>query len=125
MIVKQTKKQEKQSKELLDKLEFGLSIQKIIHKGWEEFERATKIWAKNVNKKTGFKLTQWFGKYQYILRSDKGEISVIQIKKMNFGKGKDTWGWEIYAHENTNLFSSTMSFKTKKEAFDVAKKYLL
>ena len=122
------KMNKKQNKEMLDKLQYGFSIQKRIHKGYEEYERATKKWAENVNKKTGFKLTQMFGKYQYVLRSEKGEISLIQIKKLNFGKGNDTFGgkfvWEIYAHENSKLFSDTETYPTRKKALEVAKKYL-
>ncbi len=114
----------KKNKEILDKLQFGFSIQKRIHKGYEEYENAMKKMANKTYKETGFKLRQMFGKYQYILRSEKGEISVIQIKKLNFGKGKDTWGWEMYAYENSNLFSDTMTFETKKKAFEVAKRYL-
>ena len=112
----------KKNKEMLDKLQFGYSIKRVIHKGYEEYERCMKKIENDIKKKTGFQLTQMFGKYQYILRSEKGEISVIQIKKMNFGKGKDIWGWEIYSWDD--LFTDTEHFKTKKKALEVAKKYL-
>ena len=121
-----TKKQNKENKEMLDKLQYGFSIQRIIHQGWEEHNKIKDI------KTKGFKLTNWFGKYQYILRSEKGEISIIKIKKLDFssfplkGKyGKNKWVWEMYAHENKNLFTDTMTFPTKEKAFKVAKKYLI
>lgn len=122
MLKKRKTKRQREDEEMLDKLQYGLSIQRKIHKGYEEFERAT---TKLAHKKIGFKLTQMFGKYQYILRSEKGEISIIKIKKLHFGIGKrkDTWCWEMYS--NNHLFSDTRSFRTKKDAFEVAKQYLL
>lgn len=103
----------KETKDILDKLQYGISIQKIIHKGWKEYEKAMA----NITQ-TGFKLTRRFGKYQYIMTSDKGEISIIKIKNFK------NWNWEIFAFKNNNLFSDTQSFSTKKKAFFVARKYL-
>ncbi len=125
MLKKRKTKRQREDEEMLDRLQYGLSIQKRIHKGYEEYERATTKWGKDVHKKTGFKLNQMFGKYQYVLRSEKGEISIIKIKKLNFGIGKrkDAWGWEMYS--NNQLFTDTRTFRTKKDAFEVAKQYLL
>jgi len=122
---RKTKKQI-ENEAVLDKLQFGFSVQRIIHKGYEEYEKATLKMAKEIHKKTGFNLRQMFGKYQYILRSEKGEISVIKIRKFNFNKKSilsDTWNWEIWSNET--LFPDTRIFRTKKDAFEVAKQYLL
>ena len=118
------KKQNKENKEILDRLQYGFSVQRIIHKGWEEYSKIKDI------KTKGFKLTNWFGKYQYILRSEKGEISIIKIKKFGFSsisplKRKNKWVWEMWANDNPNLFTDTQTFPTKEKAFKVAKKYLM
>ena len=122
---KQKTKKQTKNEDFLDRLQYGFSVQKIIHKGYKEYERATMKWAKDVHKKTGFDLRQMFGKYQYIMRSEKGEISIIRIKKLNFESKdmKDSWAWEIWSNET--LFPDTRTFQTKKDAFEVAKQYLL
>lgn len=88
-----------------------IKIEKRIHHGYEEFERA---------KKQGRKIPELFGKYQYIYISRKGEISLILLKDY-FKKGKDFW--EIYCLEG-KLFPDTEKFYTKGEAERHIKDYL-
>jgi hypothetical protein len=76
-----------------------------IHKGYAEWEEA---------KEKGIDIPQLFGKYQHIFYSEKGKISLIQLKDY-FLKGKDFW--EIYCLEG-NLFEDTERFDTKEEAVE-------
>jgi hypothetical protein len=76
-------------------------IQKKVHSGFKEFERIKHLGVK-----------QCFGKYQYILSSKKGEISLIELKDY-FNDNEDLW--EIYSLKG-NLFEDIERFKTKKQA---------
>lgn len=87
-----------------------MKIEKRIHHGYKELEEIMK---------TG-KLRQIFGKYQYIYSSEKGSISLIELKDY-FEKGDNFW--EIYCLSG-NLFDDVERFKTKKEAEKTIKKYL-
>jgi len=74
-----------------------------IHKGYAEWEEA---------KERGVAIPLMFGKYQHIFFSEKGKISLIQLK--NFRYEGDLF-WEIYCLEG-NLFEDTERFDTKAEA---------
>ena len=62
---------------------------------------------------------QLFGEYQYFYSSEKGEISLIELKNY-FGDGKDLW--EIYSLKG-DLFEDVERFESQEEAEDVIKKY--
>lgn len=74
-----------------------------IHRGYAEFELA---------REKGHKIEEIFGKYQFIFSSEKGKISLIQLKNYWYD-GKDVW--EIYSLEG-DLFEDTERFDTKEEA---------
>ncbi len=78
--------------------------EKRIHKGYEN----------------SFGSKQMFGKYQYLYESEKGKISLIELKDY-WNDGEDLW--EIYCLEG-NLFEDTERFSTKKEAVEEIKKLL-
>jgi len=80
-----------------------MKIEKIIHRGYTEWENA---------RKKGLIFTQLFGKYQYIYSSEKGKISLIELKNYP-GEGDDFW--EIYCLSG-GLFDDTERFKTVKDA---------
>jgi hypothetical protein len=90
-------------KEMLDKLEYGFTIKEQIHQGYLENYPSCP-----------------FGKYQYILESSKGMISLIELP--NYSKDGETW-WEIYCL-NGNLFEDVERFTTKELAIATAKEYL-
>ena len=76
--------------------------QKLIHQGWEEWDRAIK---------TGHKLRKLFHKYQYIYSSEKGKISLVRtLSFFPFCSGS----WEIYSWGK--LFNDVEKFSTKKKA---------
>lgn len=82
-----------------------------IHPGYAGVESA---------QKKGLAVRQMFGKYQYIYKSEKGKISLINLPKyLNDGKNS----WEIYCLEN-KLFEDTEAFATKKDAVKRVKKLL-
>ncbi len=62
---------------------------------------------------------QMFGKYQYLYESEKGKISLIELK--NYRNGVEDL-WEIYCLEG-NL-CDTERFYTKEEALEEIKKLL-
>jgi len=82
----------------------AIKVIKLVHRGYTEFERA--------NEK-GIKLRQLFGKFQYIFSSEKGKISMVQLKNYFYSEGTDFW--EIYCLEG-KLFDDVERFDTKKGA---------
>jgi len=88
-----------------------MKIIKRIHPIYEEYEKA---------KKQGMKIPILTGKYQYIYKTEKGEISLVLFKNY-FNDGKDFW--EIYCL-NGKLFEDVERFATKIEAEKQIKKYL-
>lgn len=95
-----------------------IKVTKQIHKGWQEWEKIRKSpeLQKQFSHRDGL-----FGKWQFIFRSKKGEISLIQLKDY-WKQGEDLW--EIYELSNNNLFQDVERFKTKKEAERKIKKLL-
>jgi hypothetical protein len=88
---------------------------KKIHTGWKEFEKIKKIKPEIANK-----LTNHFGKYQYLFEKNKKIISMIELPNYMYdGKNR----WEIYCMEG-NLFDDVISFATEKEARARIKKIL-
>ena len=95
--------EEEQINKLLDRIEYGFTIKEQIHDGYcEELGENNKL-----------------GKYHYILESDKGMISLIELP--NYYRDGNTW-WEIYSFND--LFTDVMRFATKEEAIAKAKEYL-
>lgn len=82
-----------------------------IHKGYVEFELA---------KEEGHKIPEMFGKYQFVFSSDKGKISMIQLK--NYMSPGDTQ-WEIYSLEG-DLFDDVERFAKRQDAEERARFYL-
>ena len=76
-----------------------IKCEKRIHLGYKEWEKA---------KKKGFKMEQYFGKYQYIYSSKKGEISLIYLKHHYHC-------YEIWCLKG-HLLEDVERFATKKEA---------
>ena len=79
-----------------------IKIEKRLHKGFEEFERA---------RLEGVRIPQYFGKWQYIYRHKKFEISLVKLKDCMTEK----WFWEIMCLKG-DLFEDVERFKTKKDA---------
>ncbi len=86
-----------------------IKIEKLKHKGYKEWEKA---------QKEGLNFRCSFGKYQYIYKSKKGEISLIYLRQRT---GKPFW--EIYCTSGS-LFRDVERFGTKKEADIKIKNYL-
>ena len=80
-----------------------IKIEKRIHTGYTEFERA---------KAKGIKLRQMFGKFQYIYSVNNNEISLVYLKNFYFDNGNF---WEIWCL-NGGLLHDPERFNTKKEA---------
>jgi len=79
-----------------------IKIEKRLHRGFEEIENA------RLNK---IKIPQYFGKWQYIYRHKKFEISLVKLKDIFRNK----WFWEIMCLKG-DLFEDVERFPTKKEA---------
>jgi len=97
------KKEKDEKNEILEKVS--------IHRGYAEWEEA---------KNRGINVRCMFGKYHRIFYSDKGEISLVQIKNYFVGSYKF---WEIYCLKG-NFFKDTERFDTKKEAVNKIRSYL-
>lgn len=78
-----------------------IEIEIRIHKGFEEFERATK---------KGHKIKLFFGRHQFIYRRNGNEISLIELADLS-----SRWYWEIYCLKG-NIFEDTQRFTSKQEA---------
>lgn len=85
-----------------------MKVDKRIHNGWTELEEVGNI------------IPHIFGKYQYIYSSDKGKISLVELKNY-YRDGKDLW--EIYSLEG-ELFEDVDRFSSKEEAEVEIKKLL-
>jgi len=115
-------KTQKINEKILDELEFGYSCEKREHQGWTEQKKLKKFYKKLKNK-TGFEPSQMFGRWQYLYRSTKGDISLIRINITSFEKNKPRkWVWEMWSNEK--LFQDVIRFKTKKEAEKAIRGYL-
>ncbi len=88
-----------------------MKIKRLIHKGWEEWNN---LMPNKLKEKSMFGKEGWAGKYQYILSSDKGEISLVKLKVGGFEK--PFWMWEIMEISANNLFEDVERFMTKKQA---------
>ena len=80
-----------------------LECEKREHFGYTEWNKA---------RKRGILIKQIIGQYQYIYSSNKGKISLVEMKDY-FYDGNDLW--EIYSLEG-NLFEDVERFDTKAEA---------
>jgi len=87
-----------------------MKIEKRVHPGYEEYQ----LLDKQIKKL----LKPIFGKWQYIITSEKGTISLI-----SFVRFYEDAPWEIYCLEG-NLFDDINRFKTKQEAMKVIKDLL-
>lgn len=81
-----------------------IKITKKIHGIWKELAGVKK---KNLN------IPPIIGKWHYIFKSEKGEISLIELKDY-FKKRENLW--EIMELSANNLFEDVERFPTKKEA---------
>lgn len=119
------KKQKEINKRIVETLRYGFSVKRVIHKGWEEHQKAMKeipaykkLFLESKGNPNGY-----FGKYQYFYSSNVGDISLIKL--LDYGVygigGGDIW--EIYS--NDKIFRDVERFKTKKEAVKRIKRLLL
>jgi hypothetical protein len=96
-----------------------IQVQKRLHKGWIEWQEMKKKHpdiARKMSHPNGF-----FGKYQYIFTSNRGEISMIELPNY-WKKGENLW--EIYELSANKLFEDTQRFSSKKKAEKVVKHLL-
>jgi len=108
------------AKETIDVLEKGYTTEKLIHKGYTEFENAKKKYGENFLK---FKLNPVFGKWQYIFKKGNLKISLGKFNSNLFGE-KDKWFWEIYAFDDKRLFTGCRRFTTIKKAMKDVESWL-
>ena len=87
-----------------------MKIDKRIHHGWLEYQGNEQL--KSIIPECPF------GKYQYICKSKKGEISLVELPNY-IGDGYD---WEIWSYEK--LFDDVERFKSKEEAMAKIEEYL-
>ena len=80
----------------------NLQIEKRIHRAWKELQHSP----------LKDKIPSICGKYQYIYTTDKGQISLVELKDY-FRDGKDLW--EIYSLKG-DLFEDVERFDSKEEA---------
>lgn len=87
-----------------------MKIKRKIHVGYTEFLNIKK------NKKLfgKYPIKQYFGKFQYIYTSEKGQISLVLLKNYDFISNKDLW--EIYELSDNKLFEDVERFRTKAQA---------
>lgn len=115
----------KEAENILKKISDEIVVEKIIHKGWEE-------WDKTRDKLKEFdsmlKEKSLFGKYQYIYSSPKGKISLINLNESLLGRRREYQFesgdyWEIYCIEG-KLFENVKRFRTKKQAEKIIREIL-
>ena len=82
-------------------MEIKVKIEMREHSGYTEYSDATK---------KGIKITQIFGRHQFIYSYENCQISLVELRDF-----QDIWGWEIYCLEG-KLFEDTEKFKSKQEA---------
>ena len=88
-----------------------MKVTKQVHSGWKEMNALTDDIKKQLRHLRHSTLSL-FGKYQYICKSKKAKISLIELPNY-FRDGKDIW--EIYCLEGS-LFDDVERFDTKAEA---------
>ena len=81
----------------------GIKVEKRIHKAWAERESA---------KKRGLKIRRLMGKWHYIYKSRRGEVSLIQTTPGLQGK----MIWELMVLNKKD--QDTERFTTKKDAYE-------
>lgn len=85
----------------MDKQNNKIKVERKINKGWIEWNKINEL----------KEIKSFFGKYQYIYSSVKGEISLIYLDiGLNYN-----YMWEIYCVEG-ELIEYLERFKTKKDA---------
>ena len=91
----------------------GIRVKKILHKVWIEREQA---------KAKGIKITRLMGKWQFIYRSEKGEVSLIQtLPPGPTLKGKFIWELMLL-----NVKGATPErFANKKDAYERIRELLV
>ena len=99
-------------KEIKSKTGRRITVDRKIHRGWEE-------WGSVPKELKTLHPNGVFGKYHFIFKSKKGEISLIELKDY-FYRGRDVW--EIYSRET--LFRDVMRFDSKEEAIEKIKEIL-
>lgn len=91
----------------------GIRVEKRLHNVWKEREMA---------KAKGIKITRLMGKWQYIYRSPKGEVSLIQTLPPGLTfKGK--FIWELCPLNVKDADSER--FATKKDAYERIRELLI
>lgn len=86
----------------------GIRVEKRLHNVWIEREKA---------KKQGIKIHRLMGKWQYIYRSEKGEVSLIQTLPVGLTfKGKMIW--ELMQLNPKDTYEQPERFTTKTEAYE-------
>lgn len=88
-----------------------MKLEKRVHRGYLE-------WQRSFGEAQEF--PRLFGKWQYFYSSEKGEISLIQLKQYTI-MGEDQW--EILSLEG-ELFEDVERFDTKREAMRRIKELL-
>ena len=89
-----------------------IHIEKRVHPVWTTYEK--------VDKETFMQYGPSIGKYQYIISSPKGKISVVELPDY-FHNGVTFW--ELYCLEGDH-FDDIDKFHSYKEAEQTARKYL-
>ena len=89
-----------------------VTYEKRVHKGWIEFQKIKK--QKGLKELLKRHPMGCFGKWQYIFKSNKGEISLIQLLGYDFETHKDVW--EIYELSANNLVDDTERFPSMAKA---------
>ena len=89
----------------------GIRVEKRLHNVWKEREEA---------KAKGIKIPRLMGKWQFIYRSEKGEISLIQTYA---GLKRRRFIWELCPMKKKN--PNIERFATKKEAYERIRELLI
>lgn len=102
-------------------LQLTITKTRRVHEAWTEWEELKK---KGIIKKMVFFTEPLVGKWQYILQSDKGKVSIEELRHYIslIGGGKDMF-WEIYCLEG-ELFDDAERFDSLADAEKAARKYL-
>lgn len=106
---------EKQSETIKIK---GVKVFMITHRGYQEWKNAKK-------NSPQFDLPKVFGRYQFLFRKGRTEISLVKLGGFDFSKemNVDTNGyWEIFQLSGSILFEDVQKFKNKKDAINAIEK---
>lgn len=112
------KSQKQKNQEIVDSLLGKIIVTRRIHQGWEEWQKTDLKNSPYWKKLRKIRPNGYFGKYQYIYESPKGQIDLIFL----YGDLRKENIWEIYSDET--LFPDVQRFRTKKDAEARIKYYL-